>query len=242
MSRVKSWLPAVAGLTLLLGVAAQARAQIESIDSIEVDPRLPTSADSLAVIVEGDGCGFFNPFVDGDRIFIHPQFICDPPVSFHFRTRVEVGFLEAGTYTILVVKGEDDHVAHVVTVAPAQVHARLLDRFDAEIRFRDPFGPPGTVRRAQAVALSERAAFFWFFDADLPEVTLKMIDGGPVNGHIWLFAASTTDVEFTLRVTDSACAGDALPPPPCTAVVEYASPPSTNRNIIDLDAFPSVLP
>ncbi len=33
-------------------------------------------------------------------------------------------------------------------------------------------------------------------------LTVKVVDGRPFNGHYWVFAASLTNVEFTLTVTD----------------------------------------
>lgn len=239
--------PVALTLALLLAGAARAGAAVES---IEVDPRLPTSADHVAIVVEAVAtCSlYYLSEIAGTNIFLHNAHLCDPPVLQRFRSRVEIGLLEPGTYTVLVEEGVDQagvtmYATHSFVVAPVETTAELLGRFDAEVLFRDPFGPPDTFRRAHAVRLSERAAYFWFFDGDLPEVTLKMIDGRAVNGRIWLFAASTTDVEFTLRVTDrAACPPNSTMPPPCGGLKEYASPPSRNRNIIDVEAFPASLP
>jgi hypothetical protein len=32
---------------------------------------------------------------------------------------------------------------------------------------------------------------------------VKIVDGCAANGHFWVFAATTTDVEYTLQVTDT---------------------------------------
>ena len=42
-----------------------------------------------------------------------------------------------------------------------------------------------------------------FFDPDNWEVLVKVLDGCAVNGHVWVFAASTTDLGYAIRVTDT---------------------------------------
>lgn len=36
-----------------------------------------------------------------------------------------------------------------------------------------------------------------------PEVFVKMLDGTPVNGKLWVFYGGLTDLEYTLTVTDT---------------------------------------
>ncbi len=59
------------------------------------------------------------------------------------------------------------------------------------------------------------------------ELTVKVLDGRPVNGHFWVFVASMTDVGFTMTVKDTTT----------DASRTYVSPASTNQNFIDLNAF-----
>ena len=67
--------------------------------------------------------------------------------------------------------------------------------------WRDFQGNTGT---GQVVELgSDDSGLFWFFDEDNWEVLVKVLDGCAVNGHYWVLAAATTDVEYTLDVTDS---------------------------------------
>jgi hypothetical protein len=44
---------------------------------------------------------------------------------------------------------------------------------------------------------------FWFFGASNPEMLIKIIDGCGLNSHFWVFYAATTNVGFTVTVTDS---------------------------------------
>lgn len=47
------------------------------------------------------------------------------------------------------------------------------------------------------------SGLFRFFDEDNWEVLVKVLDGCEVNGHIWFFAASSTDLGHTIQVTDT---------------------------------------
>lgn len=47
------------------------------------------------------------------------------------------------------------------------------------------------------------SGLFWFFGANNIEVLMKVLDGCGVNGHVWVFASATTNVGFTLTVTDT---------------------------------------
>ena len=48
------------------------------------------------------------------------------------------------------------------------------------------------------------SGLFWFFDAGNIEMLVKVLDGCAVNHRVWVFASATTNVAFTLTVTDTA--------------------------------------
>ena len=48
-----------------------------------------------------------------------------------------------------------------------------------------------------------QGGLFWFFSASNPELLVKIIDGCSLTSHFWLFYAATTNVGFTLTVTDT---------------------------------------
>ena len=73
-------------------------------------------------------------------------------------------------------------------------------RFQAMVSWRDFDGNQGTGR---VVLASEDSGLFWFFGANNWEMLVKVIDGCSLNQHFWVFAAATTNVEYTLTVTDS---------------------------------------
>ncbi len=78
-------------------------------------------------------------------------------------------------------------------------------RFRIEVDWKDFAGNTGT---AKMVALeSNDSGVLWFFQQDNWEMLVKVINGCPINDHFWVFAASTTNVEYTLRVTDLVVSG-----------------------------------
>jgi hypothetical protein len=50
---------------------------------------------------------------------------------------------------------------------------------------------------------SNDSGLLYFFDEDNVEMLVKVIDACGFNGHFWVFAAATTNVEYTLRVRDT---------------------------------------
>lgn len=56
---------------------------------------------------------------------------------------------------------------------------------------------------AGAAGLTDDTGLFWFFDPDNTEVVVKVLDGCPINGHRWVYAAGLTDVHVRLIVEDT---------------------------------------
>jgi len=103
----------------------------------------------------------------------------------------------------------------------------LGDRFELEVDWRDFQGNTGP---GQVVpGGSEDSEIFTFFDEDNWEMLVKTLDGCGVNGHFWVLSAATTDVEFTLHVTDTETG----------ATREYTNPlgQAAEANV-DIEAFP----
>jgi hypothetical protein len=74
-------------------------------------------------------------------------------------------------------------------------------RFQVRVGWRnfDDETGPGTVVEFG----SDDSGLFWFFNDQNWEMLVKVIDGCGFNGHYWVFAAATTNVQYTLEVTDS---------------------------------------
>ena len=85
-------------------------------------------------------------------------------------------------------------------------------RFQVELEFRTP---SGIMDSGRAVPFgSDDSGLFYFFRADNWEMLVKVLDACGLNNRFWVFYAATTNVEFTLTVTDTQTG----------AVREYSNP------------------
>lgn len=88
-------------------------------------------------------------------------------------------------------------------------------RFGVEVDWEDSRGRTG---RGKAIPFAtDKSALFAFFDIDNWEVQIKMLNGCAENGHRWVFASATTNLGYTLTVTDLVT----------DAVVTYTNPVGT---------------
>jgi subtilisin family serine protease len=94
----------------------------------------------------------------------------------------------------------DEIVVEAPTCVPTATTLCLGDgRFALEVGWRDYAGRTGS---GVALPLTDDSGLFWFFDAANLEMLVKVVDGCALNGHRWIFAAATTDVEYELIVTE----------------------------------------
>jgi hypothetical protein len=47
------------------------------------------------------------------------------------------------------------------------------------------------------------AGYLWFFNPAEVDLVVKIVDGTEVNGFFWLFYGALSNVQYTLRVTDT---------------------------------------
>ena len=81
---------------------------------------------------------------------------------------------------------------------------------------------------AHARTLGNDTGGFWFFTEGNLEVVAKLLDGSAINDSVWVFLASLSDLEFTVRVRDHATG----------ALREYRNPRGNRWGQIDIEAFP----
>jgi ELWxxDGT repeat protein len=98
------------------------------------------------------------------------------------------------------------------------------NRFAVEATWKDFSGNIGA---GQAVALTGDTGYFWFFDSANVEVILKVLDAQSVNGKFWVYYGALSNVEYTLRVTDTATG----------TVKTYTNPAGRFASTGDTDAF-----
>jgi hypothetical protein len=79
-------------------------------------------------------------------------------------------------------------------------------RFQVQVSYHTAEGG-GLFGSGNAIGLSNEGVteggLFWFFAAANPEMLIKVIDGCSLGGHFWVFFAATTNVGFTVTVTDT---------------------------------------
>ncbi len=97
-------------------------------------------------------------------------------------------------------------------------------RFEAKLEWSTD-NESGT---AQRVASTEDSGLYSFFDPDNWEAMVKVLDGCAINGHFWVFAATATNLGYTLTVEDTS-----------TGVTRtYTNPVSNSAPAItDVEAF-----
>jgi hypothetical protein len=180
---------------------------------IATDPAEPQAGSPVALVLR-HRCPllFAGPAVAGGVIRVlgyeDPLGVsgpCAPEPT--FESRLELGSLAAGSYTVLVL-AEDlpeprVEASETFAVAAGGAEELLLQdgRFRVTARWRRSSGQsgPGT-----GVPLTDDSGAFWFFRPSNLEVLLKVLDGCAVNGHFWVLASGLTNVEVELRVEDLA--------------------------------------
>jgi hypothetical protein len=117
------------------------------------------------------------------------------------------------------------------SAAPCQpsAHAHCLQqgRFRVELTFQPPGATPAAAHAVPSVA--DDSGLFWFFDQDNWEILVKVLDGCALNDNFWVFSAATTNVAYTLTVTDTETG----------QVRDYESPAGAAQALADTSAFPT---
>ena len=75
-------------------------------------------------------------------------------------------------------------------------------RYEVRVAWLAENGRTGAARAASSA--TEDAGLFWFFSPDNWEILIKVLDGCALNGHVWVYGASTTDLGYIIRVIDTA--------------------------------------
>jgi len=99
-------------------------------------------------------------------------------------------------------------------------------RFAVEAHWRDFQGNSG---EGKSVALTSDTGYFWFFSDSNVELVVKVLDARGVNNRFWVFFGALSNVEYTLKVTDTATG----------ASKEYRNPPGRFASVGDTAAFPA---
>jgi hypothetical protein len=81
---------------------------------------------------------------------------------------------------------------------------------------------------------SSDSGMFWFFQERNWEFLVKVLDACAINNRVWVFAAATTDVGYTLTVHDELTGEEVVYENP----VGVASPAINDTSALDVCSFP----
>ena len=227
------------------------------IHSVELNPRLPTDADEVTVLVEsgtGPGCTYFEfpeqAQVDPAgatprpvRIFVALESIQVLCPGGDFQDEVRLGNLEPGSYVLQIFALNFAigtpiptvvYEQHFVVTSSGEQVSLHNGQFVVEAEW---IGGPAAGQPLHAVTLGKDAGYFWSFGSTNVELTVKILDGGLVNGKFWVFLAPMTSLGLEVTVYDAR----GCTVPACPSEV-YVLPPGKPDTLFDLDDFPSPLP
>jgi len=112
----------------------------------------------------------------------------------------------------------------------------LEGRFQVEARWSDFYGQSGAARVVpipDGFPAQDDSGLLWFFAPENWELLVKVIDGCGFNGHHWIFTAATTNVGYTLTVTDRSTG----------EVIEYSNPLGQSApTVTDIEALEGCVP
>ena len=123
----------------------------------------------------------------------------EPLTEYTFRVRA-TGGLGDSTYSEEVTASTFDSMPDPCVGGPT---ALCLNggRFKVEVDWRNYSDVRGEGKVVPQGA--DDSGLLWFFGEKNWEMLVKVLDGCSGNGHFWVFAAATTDVEYLLTVTDT---------------------------------------
>lgn len=109
------------------------------------------------------------------------------------------GLGSPSTQTVTIL--DDDSVMGGPCIEDDHTLCLLDQRFRVEVEFTPP---GGSLQPANAIPFTNRAGMFWFFNENNIEMLVKMQNACmPPFNRFWVFYAATTNVAFTVTVTDT---------------------------------------
>ena len=162
--------------------------------ALAIDPEHPDTlfmtAGGRAVLRSNDGGATWESWCRGLASQLTSELVIVP------RIRTVLAANETGVYSRPIY-------------AAQKVLSLQGDRFRVQVAWRDfedrrGVGTAAVIGEGAGLAASDDSGLFYFFDEDNWELLVKVLDGCALNGHFWVFAAATTNVEYRLVVTDTA--------------------------------------
>lgn len=163
-------------------------------------PNRPTEGEAVRFTASGVPAGAAVSWDFGDGTVgegANPEHTFPGTGAYSVTLRVAVG-AQGASKTRSVTIGEGSGGGDPC-VASSTVLCVRQGRFRIAVDWKANGGQgPGTI-----VTQSGDSGLFWFFSPDNWELMVKVLDACGLNSRYWVFSAATTNVEYTLRVTDT---------------------------------------
>jgi Bacterial pre-peptidase C-terminal domain len=124
--------------------------------------------------------------------------------------RIDIASPQGGAFKVALYAAEPySGVTLVVTLTPGGACTAgptdlclLNNRFQVEVNWINQHSgnAPGV---GTPLPGTNQTGYFWFFNQENTELVVKMVDGRTFNGHFWFFYGGLSDVDYTIRVTDT---------------------------------------
>lgn len=137
------------------------------------------------------------------RLYFHYEPSCSPPCPGLGTFDPAAGVVEPAPPALYEQVGAGLTAFAIHRRCAESPTARCLQgaRFRAEVSFSAYDGASGPARVAPA--RSRDTGIFWFFDPDNWELMVKVLDGCALNSRYWVFSSASTDVGYTMSITDT---------------------------------------
>ena len=181
-----------------------------------VEPVDPNDNEHLRILVTAVTCEdmeLVSTSVNGNEVEIRGVVAssgCGARVTETSAFSASIGPLDAGDYQVRVLLQDSANPDAGFQLASTR-QVRIGDapdavalrsgRFEVRVDWKGHDGSTGVGRPVPGA--SESTTLFSFFGRDNWELMVKVLDGCALNDHFWVFTAASTDVEYTLEVTDT---------------------------------------
>ena len=206
-------------LDLSGAVLAQQSVVVYEVGEAAIELPALSTADHPGVLrltwLAGAGSPAASVEVDGRIVWVHVSSPPAFPVTQLATLDVPLPPLAAGRNEIRILlpgsPGEGGRLVrselHVLRPAGCTPDDQTLCLHDGRFRitatWRDFAGRTG-VAHAAPLAGNDGSGLLWFFGADNTELTVKVLDACTISQRWWTFVSSSSTVEYTLTVTDTA--------------------------------------
>lgn len=162
-------------------------------------------------------------------VYFTYSYVCSPPCGYLGRIDPATGELRMNEFAAAFPGFFPFDRVAIRRPCVDSATARCLagGRFRAEVEFAAYDGAAGEARVAPAG--SPDTAIFSFFDLDNWELMVKALDGCAINQHFWVYSSASTDVAYTMTITDTQTGAQKIYQNPLGVIA---------RTVTDNTAFP----